>query len=174
MRKKVSVLLLLVLIATLWGCRSDTVWETVDDGVLYASAPIEEPYIITYGIPNDASMDPLSVRNRSLYVGKDGEYEILSDVITAANLDEALRQVSGFGEDELDVLETTRFGLPEYRFAWASSSDEGELVSQASLVEDGGYYYALVFTVRQGLGSKYDDCAEAVFASFGLNVDESF
>ena len=89
-------------------------------------------------------------------------------------MDDAIRQVSGFGETDLSVLETTRFGLPEYRFAWASSSDEGEYVSQASLVKDGDYYYALVFSVRQGLGGKYDDCAEAVFSSFGLYGDESF
>ena len=92
--------------------------------------------------------------------------------ITAPNLDEALRAVSGFGADELEVLETRRFGLPEYRFAWASASDEGNYVSQASLVEDGSYYYALIFSVREEMGSAYEGCAEAVFSSFGIYGDE--
>ena len=73
---------------------------------------------------------------------------------------------------ELEVLETRRFGLPEYRFAWASASDEGNYVSQASLVEDGSYYYALIFSVREEMGSAYEGCAEAVFSSFGLYGDE--
>ena len=70
------------------------------------------------------------------------------------------------------MLETERFGLPEYRFAWASESDEGTFVSQAALVEDGSYYYALVFSVREGLGGQYADCAEAVFSSFGVYGNE--
>ena len=165
----------LLLCGLLCGCRAEPDWETVDDdAVLQVSAMVEPPYVITYGVPDDASMEPLSVKNRSLYVGENGDYEIFSDALSAASLDDAIRQVSGFGETDLSVLETTRFGLPEYRFAWASSSDEGEYVSQASLVKDGDYYYALVFSVRQGLGGKYDDCAEAVFSSFGLYGDESF
>lgn len=165
----------LLAIALLSGCRAEPDWETVDDGdVLQVSASVEPPYIITYSIPDDASMEPLSARNCSLYVSENGDYEIFSDALSAASLDDAIRQISGFGETELSVLETTRFGLPEYRFAWASSSDEGEYVSQASLLKDGSYYYALVFSVRQGLSGKYDDCAEAVFSSFGIYGDESF
>ena len=165
----------LCLFTLLCGCRAEPDWETVDDdAVLQVSAEVEPPYIITYGIPDDASMEPLSARNRSLYVGENGDYEILTDALSAASLDDAIHQISGFGEKDLSILETTRFGLPEYRFAWASSSDEGEFVSQASLVQDGDYYYALVFSVRQGLGGKYDDCAGAVFSSFGLDGDENF
>lgn len=165
----------LFLIALLCGCQAEPDWETVDDdAVLQVSASLDTPYIITYGVPDDASMEPLSSKNRSLYIGENGDYEIFSDVLSAASLGDAIWQVSGFGESDLCVLETTRFGLPEYRFAWASSSDEGEFVSQASLVKDGSYYYALVFSVRQGLGGKYDDCAEAVFSSFGLYGDENF
>ncbi len=166
--------IVLILAFLLCGCRAEPDWETVDDAAVQVSAPAEPPYVITYSIPADASMEPLSARNCGLYVGEGGEYEIMSDVISASSLDDALRQVSGFGLDELDVIETSRFGLPEYRFAWSSASDEGEFVSEASLVQDGGYYYALVFSTRQGLNGKYDECAEAVFASFGLYGDENF
>ena len=131
-------------------------------------------YIITFGLPADTEASPLSEDYRSLYVHEDGDYEILSDVISAYSLDDALQQVSGFGKDELEVIETSRFGLPEYQFAWVSNSDEGTFLSRASLVEDSDYYYALVFSVREGVGTAYEDCAEAVFASFGLHGDEMF
>ncbi len=174
MRKYILLALCLALAAPLFACRAEPDWETVDDETVQAAAPVEPPYVITYSVPGDSSMEPFSARDRSLYIGEDGEYEILSDALKAASLDDALRQVSGFGEDQLELIETTRFDLPAYRFAWSSASDEGEYVSQASLVKDGDYYYALVFSVREGLGEKYDDCAEAVFASFGLYGDESF
>ncbi len=175
MRKIGVFLLLLSLGALLCACRAEPDWETVDDpAVPVMGTAAAAPYIITYSVPDDTTMEPLSAKNRGLYVSENGDYEILSDVVTAATLDDALRQISGFGEDELEIVETTRFGLPEYRFAWSSVSDEGEYVSEASLIEDGEYYYALVFSVRQGLGRQYDECAAAVFASFGLYGDESF
>ncbi len=171
--KKSGVLCVLCLAAALLaGCQAEVQWETVDDEIVEVSAPAEEPYIIIFGVPEDADLEPLSEEGRKLYVQTDGAYEILSDVVTAPNLDEALRQVSGFGEGEIDVVETRRFGLPAYRFAWASVSDEGSYLSQASLVADGNYYYALIFSVREEEGTAYDDCAEAVFASFGLYGNE--
>lgn len=166
---------LLVLSAALLlaGCSAaPAAWETVDDEIVEASGPLEEPYIITFGVPTDVDDPPVTDGSRCLYVQKDGDYEILSDVFTARNCGEAIRQLSGFEAAELDVLETERFGLPEYRFAWASESDEGTFVSQAALVEDGSYYYALVFSVREGLGGQYADCAEAVFSSFGVYGNE--
>ena len=39
-------------------------------------------------------------------------------------------------------------------------------------MEDTDYYYALVFSVREGLGSQYDDCAEEVFSTFGVYGNE--
>jgi len=158
--------------ALLAGCQAEVQWETVDDTVIEASAPAEEPYVIIFGVPTDADLAPMSEEGRKLYVQEEGDYEILSDVITAPNLDQALRQVSGFGEGEIDVVETRRFGLPAYRFAWASASDEGNYLSQASLVADGNYYYALIFSVHEEEGTAYDDCAEAVFDSFGLYGNE--
>lgn len=161
-----------VLAAACCGCASVTTWETVDDEIVEASGPAEEPYVITFGVPEDVSLDPLSEGSRSLYVQKDGDYEILSDVVTAPNASRAIEAVSGFDAGELDVVETTRFGLPEYRFAWVAASDEGNYVSQASVVEDGSYYYALVFSVREEAGNAYEDCAEEVFATFGIYGNE--
>ena len=172
MKKTWVCIILSVLAVLLCSCRAEVQWETVDDEAVLTSAPVEEPYVITFGVPEDAELEPLTSGSRSLYTQKDGDYEIFSDVIVAPDLDEALRAVSGFGENELDVLRMERFGLPEYRFAWASVSDEGNYVSQASLVEDGGYYYALIFSVREEAGTAYADCAEAVFSSFGLYGNE--
>ena len=171
---KLSVMLAAAALAAVCcGCAADTVtWETVDDEIVAASGPAEEPYVITFGVPEGVSLDPISQGNRSLYVQKDGDYEILSDVVTAPNADRAIEQVSGFSAEDLDVLETTRFGLPAYRFAWVSASDEGTYVSQAAVVEDGSYYYALVFSAREEVGDAYADCAEAVFASFGIYGNE--
>ena len=49
----------LLLCGLLCGCRAEPDWETVDDdAVLQVSAMVEPPYVITYGVPDDASMEP--------------------------------------------------------------------------------------------------------------------
>jgi len=172
-KKVVAVLTILTLFLS--GCRAEPQWETVSDEVPAQPVTAQEPCVIQFGVPSDAEKQfQTESRDRSVYVQENGDYEIVSDVITAGSLDDAVRQVSGFSPDDLELVQTTRFGLPEVQFAWSSESDEGGYVSRASLVEDGDYYYALIFSVREGLGDKYRDCAQAVFSSFGLYGDEQF
>ena len=74
---KTSVILAsLALAAVCCGCASATTWETVDDEIVAASGPAEEPYIITFGVPRDVS-EPVMDGGRSLYIQEDGDYEIL-------------------------------------------------------------------------------------------------
>ena len=139
-----------------------------------ASAEAEPQNFILFGVPADAEIVLRETGGRCVYVQEAGDYEIVSDILPTGDLDEAVRLLTGFGPEKLDILETRRFGLPEYRFAWASASDGGGFVSRASLIRDGGSCYALIFSVREGLGTAYDECADAVFASFGLCGDEQF
>ena len=168
MKRCVLLLGSVVLLLALAGCQAQVQWETVDDEAVSVSAPASEPYVITFGVPEGTSKQEISNSHQTLYVQKDGDFEILSDVLVASSLDDAVRQVSGFGADELTLVETDQSGMTKYQFAWASSGDEGGYVSRAAMVEDLGYYYVLVFSTREEVGNAYDDCAEAVFSSFGL------
>ena len=138
------------------------------------SAETEPRSFILFGVPADAVPVFRETGGRCLYVQEEGDYEIVSDILPTGDLNEAVRLLTGFDPEKLDILKTRRFGLPEYRFAWASASDGGGLLSRASLIRDGGSCYALVFSVREGLGTAYDECAEALFSSFGLCGDEQF
>ena len=165
-------LLALALVPLLSGCSAPVTWETVDDPTATAPAAVEQPYLTTFGVPDDVAQPVSGVDGGNLYVQEDGDYEIYSEVLTASDKEAAIRMVSGFDAADLDIVETERFGLPEYRFAWVSASDEGNYVSQASVVEDGSYFYTLIFSVREEAGNQYADCAQAVFASFGVYGNE--
>lgn len=163
----------LALLPLLSACSAPVTWETVDDpAVVTVSAAQEEPYLITFGVPEDVVQPVSGEAGGNLYLQENGDYEIYSEVLTASDKEAAIRMVSGFEAEDLDIVETERFGLPEYRFAWVSASDEGNFVSQASVVEDGDYFYTLIFSVREEAGNQYADCAEAVFASFGVYGNE--
>ena len=154
------------------GCSARVTWETVNDPTPPAPAAVEQPYLITFGVPDDVAQPVSGVDGGNLYVQEDGDYEIYSEVLTASDKEAAIRMVSGFDAADLDIVETERFGLPEYRFACVSASDEGNYVSQASVGGDGSYFYTLIFSVREEAGNQYADCAQAVFASFGVYGNE--
>jgi len=173
--KKRMILGICGILVVLSGCSVEPTWETVDDGAVQVSTVVADPYVILFGLPSDAARDelwetPLNQR----YAQTDGDYEIVSTVIAKVGLDEAVFEVSGVEREKLNVLETTRFGLPEYQFAWSEDTDEGNMVFRASLVEDEDYFYGLIFSVKEEEKVRYNDCAEAVFASFGLHGDEGF
>ena len=172
--RKTVVLWVMAISSMLGGCAIQPAWETVHDGSIPVSAELEEPYEITFGIPDDAKLQESENTQRTTYTQTDGDYEIISDVVIANNYHDAIKAVSGFAPEDIGMVETTRFGLPEYQFAWASTNEEGIYVSRASLVEDGSYFYALQFSVKEKMGTDYDLCAENIFDSFGIYYDEGF
>ena len=116
------------------------------------------------------TVDDTIVQDTGSYL--DSAYTMLFDV--PADADTAVRRLSGFSPEDLDVSETTRCGLPEYRFAWYTSGDEGGSLCRADVLLDGTVCYALTFSARERCGSTYDSTAEQVFATLSLFEDEGF
>ena len=103
---------------------------------------------------------------------QDGSYEITATVLTEDDPENAIRALTGFDADRLQIVRTTRFSLPEYQFAWSAATGEGERLYRAAMLCDERYCYALCFSVPAGSGTSYDSIQESVFASFGLYYDE--
>lgn len=175
MKKAVAVLLIFSVLA-LGGCsaRQETVWETVDDtGQTLQASYLDEAYTMQFDVPQDAVVQTFSgAAGKQVYEQTDGDYSIISEVLLCADADEAIRRVSGFEPEQLSVVETNRFGMPEYQFAWYAGSDEGGRLYRADVLVDDLYCYVLTFSVREGLGSTYDTTAKQVFASYSLFYDE--
>ena len=175
MKKAVAVLLALSSL-TLAGCsvQQQTVWETVDDpGEVVEASYLDEAYTMQFDVPQDAVLQTFSgSSDKTVYEQADGDYEIVSEVLLCADADEAIRRLSGFEAKRMSVIETNRFGMPEYRFAWYAGGEEGGRLYRTDLLVDDLYCYALTFSVREGLGSLYDTTQEQVFASYSLFYDE--
>lgn len=170
--KIVSCLLLLAVL--LCGCSgAEPAWETVDD--VLPSEPVsswqEEAYTITVGVPAEAAL-LASSNGWNLYATETGDCEIQTGAFLASSLDSAVRQLSGYDADRLLIIETTRFDLPEYQFAWYTDREEGGYLCQADLVMDGMRCYAVVCSRAEAAGSAYDGAIRQVFSSFGLHYDE--
>ena len=163
--KKIVWLAALVLILT--GCNANAAWETVAD-TIEPDCPVwtEHTYEIQHGIPAGMQL-AYEAHGEKLYT--DGCSELSVRKFLADDVETAVKILSGYEAERLQLIRTERFGLPQYHFVWCAMSEEGEWLSRAAMIMDGTACYAMVSTVSGDEGSSPDvDC----LSTFGLYMDE--
>lgn len=156
----------------LTGC-AKPVWETVDDEVTVLPTALwqETAYEIQLGLPQGLELVE-QTENRCFYgVDADG-LEVETCRFLAADCDSAIRAVSGFEAEELTILQTRRFDLPEYQFAWVAQTEQGSRLYRADLILDEMDCYAVICSRPEQAGTTLDQEISQVFSTFGLYVDE--
>ena len=173
MRSMYVSMLARALTVLLCACVSNVpVWETVDDAQV-CQGESRLPSTIVFAVPDGAAVQTFSASGAAQSCSaQDGSYEITATVLTEDDPESAIRALTGFDADRLQIVRTTRFSLPEYQFAWSAATGEGERLYRAAMLCDERYCYALCFSVPAGSGTSYDSIQESVFASFGLYYDE--
>ena len=150
----------------LTGCTATPVWETVDDSCETAVQCTD--YDLLLPLPNQAEV--IGTRNGdTLY--QMGSMEVMTTTFYAADYQTAVKHLSGYEAENLNILQTFRFDLPEYQFVWYSQSEEGGMVYRADLVMDDMTCYAVVCGAPE-TDDTFHDGARQVFSSFGLYVQE--
>lgn len=161
---------LLAALLLLTGC-SKPVWETVDDEMplVPAASWQDTAYEIALGLPEGVTLREETADAR-LYAGE--ALEVETSRFLTSGMESAVRALSGYEADEMTILQTTRFGLPEYQFAWVSQTEQGSRLYRADLVLDGMDCYAVVCSRPESAGDTLDPAIRQVFSSFGLFTDE--
>ena len=175
--KKCMMILLAGTLMLLCSCeRAEQTWETVDD-ILPAVEAVSYQngaYTIVFDIPDDAIEAVFSEdSSRKLYEQIDGDYEIEAQVHPKQDLAELVRTLSGFDPEDLQIVTTSKFGMPQYHFAWYTAGDEGGRLCRAAVLMDDTYSYSLTFSCKEDTGAVYDTTAEQVFSTLGLFYDEN-
>ncbi len=148
------------------GCSAkQVVYETVSD-VMPVCAPADAPYEIEVTLPDDARALS-STDEGCLYEAADGAYTIYTRVMVTDGLDAAVYALSGFAQPQLR-LDSTDGEREACQFAWCSAGEQGQMVCRAKILREGDYYYALCFSLKEGLGGAYNQRINAVFSSFTL------
>ncbi len=165
---KICLCLLLMLSTVLCGCQGETkdVLETVEDEISVCSG--ESWMEVSVFVPLDNESHQLTSTPAG-YTGNGGDYYIQTRRLLASSAESALRQITGSAP--ATVLQTSRFQLPEYRFAWTEQGEE-PLCCRGRMVQDGDVFYAVLFRVKESVGNEYDALMAQVFSSFGLYFDE--
>ena len=129
---------LLVVCLLLAGCSQET-FEQIDDEYDLQAALVQQE--VSYKLPEDAALQTVRSDYGQLYFC-DG-YEITVQTMEAGNLDKTLRELTGFGADDLTVIETGKTGQIRYDCVWSAAGEGGDMVGRAAILDDGSYHYCM-------------------------------
>ena len=92
--------------------------------------------------------------------------------LSGPDVDQALRELTGFSAEKLRPYRQERFGMEEYRFTWTTENEEGTYLCLGQLHRDENYCYGLAVCWREDAdGVTRALCSEA-YANYGLYYDE--
>ena len=154
--------LVVLLALVLCGCRTQETFETISD------EPVEQvmaiPREISVRLPDSAVAPVLESEERQVYFCED--YEIVIETLASGDLDATLRSISGFGRDQLTLMQTQWQDVTRYEFVWAAAGEEGDRLGRGVILDDGKYHYCM--SVLRDADTVTQVVWRDVFASFAL------
>lgn len=160
--KKFCVMMALSLL--LCGCGAEETFETVaDEMVLSASV---QPREILLTLPEETLLPAMETESGTLYLCNG--YDVAVQTLQSGDLDATVRQVSGFGSEDVTILETAAGENRCYEFVWTSATELGEQVGRAMILDDGNYHYVLSAVSPAKRAQEYQEIWNGIFDSFGI------
>lgn len=135
--KKWWIFLLLPVLLT--GCAAEPVFEQVQD-VYAGTDPI--PAEILMVLPEEASVRTGVQGDAGQLYFCDG-YTLTTQTLAGGDLGRSLREMTGYGPEDLTVLETDRGGVRCVTCAWTSAGEGGDQVGRLVLLDDRTYHYVV-------------------------------
>lgn len=152
---------MIVLAGLLCGCRAEETLETVNDEWIIPA--MAQPRQISVCLPDNAVAPVLEQEGRQLYMAEG--YEIMVETLAAGDLNATIRAVSGYGKEQLTVLETRQEDAARYEFVWTTAGEKGDRLGRAVILDDGDYHYCM--SVLRDTGDTQIVWRD-VFSSFAL------
>lgn len=160
--KKCCVIMLIALLLT--GCGSAETFETVADD--YVQSVMAEQRGVLLTIPEEEAPQIMHSDTGTLYLC-DG-FEVSVQVMNAGNLNGTFQNVTGFGVDDLTVIETAAADAARYECVWAAAGEGGDVVGRAVVLDDGAYHYCVTILADANEILTLQDTIQSIFDSFSL------
>ena len=114
--KKLCILLLAIFLLT--GCAEEIVYETISDGIETPTLP--SPLEIMVTLPEGANSPVFSNTDAGkLYECEDCSVTI--QTVEAGDFSGLIRDITGYSQENLQILESTQAGMPCYQTVWTSA-----------------------------------------------------
>ncbi len=134
-----KILCLLLLPLLLGGCGTQETFETISDDLV---APVmAQPREISVRLPDNAVAPVLESDAQQVYMSE--QYEIVIEQLSGGDLNATIQTLSGYGKDQLTVMQTRQGSADRYEFVWVSAGERGDRLGRAVILDDGMYHYCL-------------------------------
>lgn len=159
--------LCLVLPLLLLGCGKQESFETISDEYVQPVAAVMMQVAVQ--IPDGAVIAAMENDDTgSIYFCDD--YTITLQTLDAGDLNSTVHTATGYGKEQLDLIETsTDYGL-RYDCIWVSVGEGEEQVGRAAILDDGSYHYVLTCMTGASNACELQEEWQALFSSFCLTM----
>lgn len=130
---------MMALAVLLCGCKAEETLETVSDE--WIVPVMAQPREISVRLPENTVLPVMEQDGSKLYMGQD--YEIMVETLASGDLNDTIRTISGFENEQLTVLQTQQADADRYDFVWTTTGEGGERLGRAVILDDGNYHYCM-------------------------------
>ena len=156
--------LVMALVCLMAGCGAEDTMETVADERVLAQAAAQEIHV---ELPEETVLPVMQTDTGKLYICRD--FEVSVQTLPGGDLDRTVEALSGFGEEDVMVMETESNGLTRYDFVWSCAGEIGPEVGRASVLSDGTWHYCLTAMTAEKHAAEYQEIFNGMFESFTLS-----
>ena len=161
--KKCLILMLAALLLT--GCAAEETAETVSD--VYIQPVMSTMQQAVVSLPTDASVSVLENEDTGTIYLCDG-YTVTLNSLPGGDLDQTLRQTTGFGKEDLALMETESGGIKRIHGVWTDAGETEQQVGRVMVLDDGSYHYVLTCMTDASRMKQLQPVWQDLFDSFRL------
>ena len=151
------------LLSMLAGCAAQDTMETVADEPVMAHGDARE---ILMELPGETVLPVMQTDTGKLYICRD--FQVSVETLMGGDLERTVEMLTGFGIEEVTVMETTAAGRTRYDLAWSCMGETGPEVGRAAVLSDGEYHYCLTVMTAEKNATGYQEMFNGMFESFTL------
>ena len=146
------------------GCAQQPVMETVADEPVLSSAAAKQ---IVMELPGETVLPVMRTDTGELYICSD--FEVSVETLMGGDLERTVQMLTGFGIEDVTVMETAANGRTRYDLAWSCMGEMGPEVGRAAVLSDGEYHYCLTVMTAEENAAEYREMFNGMFESFTLD-----
>lgn len=161
--KKCLILILAALLLT--GCSAEETMETVSDVYIQPVMGTMQQAVVS--LPVDASVSVLENEDTGTIYLCDG-YTVTLNSLPGGNLEQTLRQTTGFGKEDLSLMQTESDGIKRIHGVWTAAGETEQQIGRVMVLDDGSYHYVLTCMADASRMKELQPVWQDLFDSFRL------
>ena len=154
--------LILALLMLLTGCSAAETYETLGDIDMTPVLQEERNVVVTV----EEGAQQIRGESGTIYLC-DG-YTVTVEVLTGGNISATFQSLTGFGVDDLTVIETSVGDVGRFECVWTAAGEGGDSIGRAAVLDDGAYHYCITVQSAANDAAALQMTWQEIFDSFRL------